>query len=132
MRDKRPGRRAAGDGMQRWTFDFAEAALAKCVADRLHDTRAAAKPLQHAVAIGQIEIPPPLAQLRIGEAGVLFGWRGNALGQEIQLLSKDRQLARFRIGQLAIDTNDVAQVKILGELPALVSDLRLANEELNI
>ena len=56
---------------------------------------------------------------------------GDALGEEVQLLGEDRQLARLRAPQLAVDADDVAQVEALGELP-VVADLLLADEELNL
>ena len=111
MRDERPGRRAAGDGVQRGAFDLAEALLVQRVADRLHDLGAALEPLEHALAVRQIEIPHPLPQFGVGQARVLFRRRRDALGQEVQLLGKDRQLAGLRIGELAIDADDVAEVE---------------------
>ena len=89
------------------------------------------EPRQHAVAVGQVEIPHPLPQLGVGEAVVLFGRRGEALREEVQLLGEDRQLAGLRAAQLAIDADDVAQVEALGQRP-VVADLLLADEELDL
>src|SRR4051812_41343498 len=50
----------------------------------------------------------------------------------MQLLGKDGQLAGLRKGELAIHADDIAQVKLLGESPAFVADLCLADQELQV
>src|SRR5437763_10197902 len=50
----------------------------------------------------------------------------------MQLLGKDGQLASLGIGQLAVHADDVAQVELLRERPALVADLCLADQKLKV
>ena len=89
------------------------------------------KRLQHAVGVDQIEIPHPLPQLGIGQALVLLRRRGDRLGEELQVLGEDRQLARLGPLQLAVDADDVAQVEALGQGEVLVAHLALADHHLD-
>ena len=131
MGRKRPGGRPAGDRVQRRPFDLDEPAAGQRVADRLHDLRPPQKPLQHAVGVDQVEIAHPLPQLGIGQALVLFRRRGNRLGQELQVLGEDRQLALHGPLQLAVDADDVAQIEALGQGEVLLAHLVLADHHLD-
>ena len=50
----------------------------------------------------------------------------------MQLLGEDRQLAGLGAPQLAVDADDVAQVEVAGQRKALVADLLLADEQLDL
>src|SRR5262245_37551269 len=63
---------------------------------------------------------------------MLIGGRSDALGQEMKLLGKDRELTRLGVRELAIDADDVAQVETFGQGPTFLSDLRLAHQKLNV
>jgi len=126
-----PGGRPAGDGVQRGPLDLHEPLAAQRIADRLHDPRAAQKTLQHAFGVDQVQVTHALAQLGIDQPLVLEGRGLDRLGQEVELLGEDAQLARLRVPQLAVDTDDVAQVETLGQGPVLGPDLRLADEHLD-
>ena len=54
------------------------------------------------------------------------------LGEKVQLLGEDRQLAGLRALQLAVDADHVAQVEALGQRPVVLADLAAADEELNL
>src|SRR5450755_2124364 len=126
-----PGGGAAGDRMERRPFDFDEALAIQCFADGADDLGAVEKPRHDALAVDEVEIAHPLAELGIGEAVVLFGRSGQALAQDRESLGEDGKLAGLGAAQLAVDADDVAEVETLGELPA-VADLFLADEELEL
>src|SRR5688572_9328336 len=62
---------------------------------------------------------------------MLFRRRLTRLAEEIQFFGKDRQLACFRATQLTIHANDVTQIELIRELPILLANLALADEQLN-
>ena len=113
-------------------FDLDEALAGQRVADRLHDLRALQEPRQHALGVDQVEVAHPLPQLGIGQAVVLFGRRLDRLGEEVQLLGEDRQLAGLGALQLAVDADQVAQVEALGQGPVLLAHLAAADEHLDL
>ena len=64
------------------------------------------------VRIGdQVEVALPVSGLHIFQAMPLLGHREQDLGQEIELLDMDAQLAGARAEQVAFGADDVAQVK---------------------
>ena len=77
-------------------------------------------------------MPQPLPHFQVCQAVIFFGWRIERLGQEVQVLDKDRELAGLRPLQLAIDTDDVPQVEALGQVPVLFADLVAADEQLDL
>ena len=88
---------------------------------------------QHAFGVGQIEIPHPLPQFGIGQAVMLFRRRLNRLAEEMQLLGEDRQLARVRAAQLAVDADDDRPGRnCLASSQFCFADLLLADEQLNV
>ncbi len=54
------------------------------------------------------------------------------LGEEVQLLGEDRQLAGLGALQLAFDADQIAQVEALGHGPVLIADLVAADEHLDL
>ncbi len=72
-----------------------------------------------------------MSQFGIRQAMMLLRRRGQALGEHGDLAGKDRKLARLRAAQLAVDANDVAQIKALHQRP-IISNLLLSDEKLNL
>src|SRR3990172_2781994 len=128
---KRLSGSTAGNRMERGAFHFNEATSIERVANRTDDRRAAEEPLHDPFAVGQVEVSHPLAEFGIGQAVVFFGWRGQRFGEQMDLLGEDGEFAGHGAAELAVDADDVAQVKALDELP-IVSDLLLSDEELDL
>ncbi len=63
---------------------------------------------------------------------VLLRRRFDRLAEEMQFLGENRQLARVRAAQPAVDADDVAQVELPGQLERLFADLFLADEQLDV
>ncbi len=105
MRHKRPGGRPAGDRVQRRPFDLDEPFAGQRLPDRLHDFRAVQKPWQHPFAVDQVQIALPLPQLGIVQAVKLVRRRFQRLGQEVQLVDENRQLAGLGPLQFAVDAD---------------------------
>ena len=59
------------------------------------------------------------------------GGAARLLAEHREPLDEDRELARLRAAQFAVDADHVAQVEALGQLPA-VADLLQADEKLNL
>ena len=116
--------------MQRGTFDFTKTLIAQRAPDRLDNPGPLQEAFQHTVGISQIDVAHPVAQLRIGQAMMLFRWWFERLAKEMKLFSENRDLACLCPPQLPIDADDVAEVKALGELPIVVTDLVLADKQL--
>src|SRR5207302_5556823 len=51
--------------------------------------------------------------------------------QERQLVAKDGRLAQARLAEKAFDADEVAQVKVLSDSPALLADLFLTDHDLH-
>src|SRR5204863_10194779 len=67
----------------------------------------------------------------VGQTVPLLGRREQALGQERERLGEDGQLARPGVTEPAVDTDQIAEVEELSELPAQLADLLLADEDLD-
>src|SRR5262249_34115102 len=72
------------------------------------------------------------ALLDVGQAVPLLWWREQALAEEREPVGKDGQLVGLRIAECAINSDEVAEVELLGQLPTLVADLLLAEEDLDL
>ena len=128
VRFEGPGRGAGGDRVQRGSFHLDKALPRQRVADRLHDFRAAQKTRQHALGVCQIEIAHPLPQLGVGQAVVFFRRRFERLGKKMEPFGEDRQLARLGALQLAVDADQIAQIKAFGQGPILLAHLSAADK----
>ena len=79
----------------------------------------------------QIEVAHPLPQLGIGQTVMFFRRREQRLGEKIELLDKNRQLAGPRPLQFAIHADKIAQVEQLGQFPMGLTDLIFTDKELD-
>ena len=118
VRRERPGGRPAGDGVQRRALRPRRSPRRPaCCGSTARSCVRRRNRSQHAFGVDQVEIPHPLPQFGIGQALVLVRRRLDRLGEEVQLLGEDRQLAGLGAPQLAVDADDVAQVEALGQCP---------------
>ena len=131
MRDERPRRRPARDGLHRRRLDLDKAPLRHHLAKRRDDLRPAQERLERLRVGEQVDITPPIALLEVGQPVPLFRRRQQALGQEGELRGEDGQLAGLGVSERAVHADQVAQVQQLGEVPGLVADLLLADEDLD-
>ena len=69
----------------------------------------------------QIEIPPPIALLRIRQPVPFFRQRQQRLVQHLDALDPHRQLVRLRPKKVPGNPNDVAQVEKLKKLESLLA-----------
>ena len=131
MRNERPRCRSTGNGMERGAFNLNELITGKRVANRLHNLRAIHESLKHTLVVGHVQVPHALPHFEVGEAFVLLRRWLQGLGEKMKLLYENGEFARVGAPQVAIDANDIAQIKQTGEFPARFAELIHANEQLN-
>jgi hypothetical protein len=131
MRDERPRRCAAGDGVQHGRFDLGKAAPAERLPHRIDDPRAAEHFLQHAVVVDQVDVPLPQQHFDIFGPMKFLRGLGQRLRQEGHLVDADRHFAGVRQLQMAVDADQIAEVDAADHFPLLVSEVGLREHQLN-
>ena len=131
MSYKRTSRGAAGNRVQSRTFNFRKSFFVKRLTQRLEDRAAAQETFHGALAVDEVNVSLTLAQFRIRHAVELLRRRGEALRQERNLGSENRQFASAGFDKFAFNADDVAQVKTLGNGEILFPDLGFANHDLD-
>jgi hypothetical protein len=111
VRDERPRRRAAGDGLQQRRLHLEEAAPLQEGPQVRDDGRARAE-AQEARRVGdEVHVALPVARLDVREAVPLGGRRREALGQQLAGRGEDGDLAHARAPELAPHGEEVAEVQ---------------------
>ena len=130
--DERAGVGAAGLGVQDRCLDFDEAHLVQGVAEGLDDRVA---DLEVAAGLGvDDEVGVALAETRVGvgEAPPLVGQRPDRLGQQLEPLDLDRELALAGRHHGAVGTDPVTEIELAEALELGVPDDRLGDEQLDL
>ncbi len=123
VRDERPGRGAAGDGVQGRRFDFEVALLVEIRADAANDLDALERAIEQFGVVDQVEVAMPKPKFHVGHAGPLVGVRQQRLAEKGQLVREDRRLAGACLAERSLDAEEIAQVQLLSQTPALRADL---------
>ena len=131
VRDERPGRGAAGDGVQRRRLHLEEAAVVEVAADGADDQHALAGAVERLRVVDQVEVAVAQAELHVLHSAPLVRVRLQRLGQDRQAVGEHRRLAAARLAVGAVDADQVAEVEQLGQLPAGFADLLLAEHHLD-
>ena len=79
----------------------------------------------------QVDVPPAVPLLEVGQPVPLLGRGQEALGQEGQARRKDGQLAGLGVSERAVNADQITQVQQLDKVPAQVANLLLADEDLD-
>ncbi len=130
--DERPSRGPSGDGLHRRTFDLDEPSLRKHAAKRGNDLRAAEERAHRVGVAEEVDVPLAAALLDVGQAVPLLGRRQQALRQDRQTVGEDGDLARLGSTEGAIDADQVAEVEKSRKRPVRITDLVLADEDLDL
>ena len=107
---------AAVERLHHGGFDFDEAAGLELAAQRADDPRARDEDLAHLGIGDEVEIALAVADFDVLQAVPLFGHGEQGLGEELELLRVDAQLAGAGAEEIALDADDVADIEQLEEL----------------
>ena len=121
VRNERPRGSPARDRVQGRPLDFHEPFRGQRAADRVDDLGPFQKPRQNTFAVDQIEIPHPVPQLGIDQPLVLGGRRLDRLGEEVDPVCENRQLAGLGLLELSIDADNVPQIQAFHNGPVLLA-----------
>jgi hypothetical protein len=131
VRDERPGRGAASDGVQGRRLDFEIALLVQMVTDRADDLDALQGAVEGFRCVDQIEVTVAETVLHLLHAGPLVWMRLQRLAEEGQLLGENGRLALPALAIGPVHPEQVAEVQVGDQLPALGVHLLLADHHLN-
>jgi len=129
--DKRPRRRASGDGMHHRRLHLEIAAGDEEFAHRLDDPGPRD---EHPPSFGtgdQVDVALPVFLLLVGEAVEFFRQGPQGFRQQAQVGDFDRQLAGPRLEQRPASTDDVAQVPVLERVVDVDPGMIVGDVELN-
>ncbi len=125
-------RGSSGDRLHCRRLDLDEPLLGHGLAER-GDQFGSAGEDGHRVGVAeQVDVALPIALFQVGQAMPLLGRGEQALGQESERLGEDGQLTGPGVAKPAVDADHVTKVEEFRELPAQLSDLFLANEDLDV
>ena len=93
-------------------LDLEEASRVEVAADRGDHARADLEVGSRLLVHEQVEVAAPVALLDVGQAVKGVGERRLDLGQQLQVVHRERGLSAPRPGRLADDPDDVAQVEV--------------------
>src|SRR5262245_52212632 len=132
MRDERPGRRPAGDGLKRRRFDLTKAQVIQVLSNRSNDRNPLLGPVESLRRVDQVEIAVAEPELDVLHSLELLGVRQQRLAEIMNLLGEYCWLAHPCFAESALHPQEVAQVKQVGQLPAFLADLFLADVDLDL
>ena len=121
MRDERPRRGTAGDGVHHRRFHFQEALADQEGADGLDDPAARDEDALDLRVGDQVHVALPVAGLHIGQAVPFFRERAQGLAEQRELFHFDRQLVRLGPKERAADTDPVTDVQQFRQGKALIT-----------
>jgi hypothetical protein len=131
MSGERAGGGTAGDGVQRGGLRLHKAPLIQIVADGADNLDPLVGALERLRRVDQIEVAVPQAELDILHAVVAGRVWFERFGQHRQRTSLDGQLATPGGAEVPVDADEVPQIEQLGQLPAQLADLLLAQQHLD-
>src|SRR5262249_24902004 len=122
------------DRLHRGPLDLDEAPPAQHAPERGEYAGPAEEGLHRLGIAEQVDVALAAALLDVGQAVPLLGGRHEALAEERQAagFGEDRQIAGAGMAQRAVDAQQVAQVEPLGQGPAGLADLVLADHHLDL
>ncbi len=131
MRDERLGRSAAGNGVQRRRLDLAKAPLFEVRADAADNFDAAQSAAEHVGIVDEVQIAVAQAEFHVLHAAPLVRVRLERFAEVRDLAHEDGRLAHAGLAEAPFDADEVAEVQVPGDAPALLIDLLLADHELH-
>ena len=111
MRRERPRERAAVEGLQDRRLDLDEALPVEVGADRGDDLRAGNERLACIGACDQVELAAAIAGLDVVQPVVLVRRRAQRLGEDLEAVDTQRQLAAAAAQDGAVDADEVAEIE---------------------
>ena len=126
MRDKRAGRRAAGDRVQHGRFDLKKIPFGQPFAHGGHNRDTPAKRFQHLRVRNHVEITLAVPCFNVRQAVVLFGQRPQRLRQQFIARRENRYLAPARTLDLSRDADVIANIEIVQGVIGLIANVLLA------
>ena len=131
MRDERPGRGAAGDGMHHRRFHFQVAARIEKPPQFPDDPRAGEDNLARFLIRDQVKIPLAVADFHVRQTVPFLRQRQKGLCKQGQLLDPNGELIRFRAEEMPRDPNGVAEVEQLEEFKCALTNSVELHVDLN-
>jgi hypothetical protein len=103
--------RAAVERLQDRRLDLEEALPVEVGADGRHHTSARGEELAHLGVGDQVELAPAVTRLHVGQPGVLVRGRAQRLGEDLEAVHAQRELAVPAAEHRAVDAQQVAEIQ---------------------
>ena len=132
VRDERAGVGAAGFDVQHRRLDLDEPALVQGAAEAGDHGVADLERPARLVVDDQVGVALAEPGVGVGEPVPLVGHRSDRLGEQLDLLGLDRQLALAGGHHGARDADPVAEVELLDRVERVVADHGLGDEQLDV
>ena len=129
---ERPGVGAAGLDVKDRCLHFDEPTVEQCRAEARHDGMTDLEDPSGVGVDGEVGVPLPIANIRVGESMPLVGKRAKRLGEQHEVLDLDGDLAGTGCHHRPGGSDPITSVEGLDVRELFVADHRLGDEQLEV